>query len=123
MKCVELEATKMVVLAECGGHTMQKGDKIVVDDKVSSRMCLQHGMKRGDEHEIGVLKYNFWQPTRMTVDNPNFKKKEAVKVSAAVESSPIEEVTEDVAANKSMGNPDGSAKKKKKAGKKTSAKG
>jgi len=118
MKCVELEASQMVMLAECAGHVMQKGDKILVDAAVADRMVLQHKMTKGGDHDLEKLLYKFWQPMKMTIDAPvkasSMAKKVETKEVDAVMDPDVPAAEDFEPENKSMGNTDGSAKKKKK---------
>ena len=118
MKCVDLIATQYTVLFECGGHQMQKGDIVLVDEKVADRMVLQYKMKKGDSHELGKLQHGHWQVRRMT------KEAKGEAVVALKDGDKVVESTEGVATDKSMGTSSGEVKKvtKKKATKKKTAK-
>ena len=42
MKCVSLEAQSYVMIGECGGAVLQKGQVIVVQAEIAERMMLQY---------------------------------------------------------------------------------
>lgn len=125
MKCVDLIATRYVIMADCGGHVMQEGDVIMVDELVADRMCLQHKMTKGESHEVGKLQHGHWQVRKMTVEGgANVEKALKVKEAPKEEVKKADDIpaAEDFEpADKSMGTQSGEPKKKKK--KKTSTKG
>lgn len=107
MKCIDLIATQYVIMADCGGHVMNKGDMIMVDIAVADRMCLQHKLTKGESHEVEKLQHGHWQLRKMAVDAPvvSDPKQDVSDVPPAKDFEPQD---------KSMGTQDGKPKKKKK---------